>query len=58
MAIGNPFLCDPIMARQIDALVSDSDIDIDDDCDEGLNWLSRIVMSLNLEILNLKNWCY
>jgi hypothetical protein len=35
MAIENPSLCDPIMARQMDALVSDSDIDITDDCDEG-----------------------
>ncbi len=35
MVIGNPSLCDPIMAGQMDALVSDSDIDTDDDCDEG-----------------------
>jgi hypothetical protein len=35
MAIENPSLCDPIMARQMDAIVSDSDIDITDDCDEG-----------------------
>ncbi len=36
MAIGNPSLCDPIMAGQMDVLVSDSDTDMNDDCDEGL----------------------
>jgi hypothetical protein len=35
MAIGNPSLCDPIMAGQMDVLVSDSDIYMDDDCDRG-----------------------
>jgi hypothetical protein len=36
MAIGNPSLCDPIMAGQMDALVSDSESDTNDDCDERL----------------------
>jgi hypothetical protein len=34
MAIGNPSMCDPIMAGQMDALVSNLDLDMDDDCDE------------------------
>ncbi len=34
MAIGNPSLCDPIMAEQMDALVLDSNTNTDDDCDE------------------------
>ncbi|CAK9198529.1 unnamed protein product [Sphagnum troendelagicum] len=34
--IGNPSLCDPIMAGQMDALVSESDTDADDDCERGL----------------------
>ncbi|CAM6019256.1 unnamed protein product [Sphagnum balticum] len=33
VAIGNPSLCDPIMAGQMDALVSDSDTNTNDDCD-------------------------
>ncbi len=35
VVIRNPSLCDPIMAEQMDALVLDSNIDTDDDCDEG-----------------------
>ncbi len=34
MAVGNPSLCDPIMARQMDALVSNLDTDTNDDYDE------------------------
>ncbi len=38
MAIKNPSLYDPIMPKQVDALVLDLDNDMDDDehCDEGL----------------------
>jgi hypothetical protein len=52
--IGNPFLCDPIMARQMDALVLDLDTDADDDCDGGPQLLNQMMMSLNLGIMNLK----
>jgi len=40
--IGNPSLCDPIMAGQMDALVSDSDTDADDDCEGGLQLVEPI----------------
>jgi hypothetical protein len=40
--IGNPSLCDPIMTGQMDALVSDSDIDADDDCEGGLQLVEPI----------------
>jgi hypothetical protein len=33
--MGNPSLCDPIMDGQMDEMVSDSDIDTEDDCDGG-----------------------
>jgi hypothetical protein len=33
--IGNPSLCDPIMTGQMDALVSDSNTNANDDCDGG-----------------------
>jgi hypothetical protein len=35
MDIGNPSMCDPIMAGQMDAMVSDADTNTNDDCDEG-----------------------
>ncbi len=40
--IGNPSLCDPIMAGQMDALVSNSDTDADDDCEGGLQLVEPI----------------
>jgi len=40
--IGNPSLCDPIMAGQMDAVVSESDIDVDDDCEGGLQLVGPI----------------
>jgi hypothetical protein len=40
--IGNPSLCDPIMAGQMDALVSELDIDADDDCEGGLQLVEPI----------------
>jgi hypothetical protein len=40
--IGNPSLCDPIMARQMDALVSDLDTDANDDCEGGLQLVEPI----------------
>ncbi len=50
MAIGNPSLCDPIMAEQMDALVSDLDTDTNDDCDEGLQ-----LVELNSDELEFGN---
>ncbi len=35
VAMGNPSLSDPIMAGQMDAMVLDSDLDTEDDCDGG-----------------------
>jgi hypothetical protein len=35
VAMGNPSLCDPIVAGQMDAMVLDSDLDTEDDCDGG-----------------------
>ncbi len=40
--IGNPSLCDPIMAGQMDALVSELDTDVDDDCEGGLQLVEPI----------------
>jgi len=40
--IGNPSLCDPIMAGQMDALVSESNTDADDDCEGGLQLVEPI----------------
>jgi hypothetical protein len=40
--IGNPSLCDPIMAGQMDALVSSSHTDADDDCEGGLQLVKPI----------------
>jgi len=40
--IGNPFLCDPIIAGQMDALVSESDTDADDDCEGELQLVEPI----------------
>jgi len=56
VVIRNPSLCDPIMVRQMDVLVSYSDIDTKDDCDEGPQLFepNRMMMSLSLGILNLK----
>ncbi|CAK9873789.1 unnamed protein product [Sphagnum jensenii] len=42
MDIGNPSLCDPIMAGQMDALVSDSDTDANDDCEGRLRLIEPI----------------
>jgi hypothetical protein len=40
--IGNPSLCDPIMAGQMDALVSNSDTDAYDDCEGGFQLVEPI----------------
>ncbi len=55
MAIGNPSLCDPIMVKQMDALVSDSNTDTDDDCDEGLQLVESNGDELEFGNIELEN---
>ncbi|CAK9276046.1 unnamed protein product [Sphagnum jensenii] len=53
--IGNPSLCDPIMAGQTDALVSNSDTDADDDCERGLQLVEPIDDELEFGNTELEN---
>jgi hypothetical protein len=53
--IGNPSLCDPIMAGQMDALVSKSDTDVDDDCEGGLQLVEPIDDELEFGNTKLEN---
>jgi hypothetical protein len=56
MVIGNPSVCDPIMARQMDAVVLDSNPDTDDDYDEGhqlVEWDDDELEFGNTELENL-----
>jgi hypothetical protein len=53
--IGNPSLCDPIMAGQMDALVSDLDTDADDDCEGGLQLVEPIDDELEFANTKLEN---
>jgi len=50
LVIRNPSLYDPIMPKQMDALVSNLNNDTNDNehYDGGLNWLSRMVMSMSV----------
>jgi len=55
MAIRNPSLCNPIMAGQMDVLVSNSNINMDDDCDEGPQLVEPNANELEFENTELEN---